>query len=199
MPYPSPTHLVGPVRSTLCKLQRKLRASVSRRSHTLCDGVVRGWSRLQMTQGLAGGGRRWVGGGTVDELPIGRRVAYWRGRRKMSQQVFADRLGKSKSWVDKVERGVRRLDKFSVVYEIADVLQVDVQLLLGKEPERRPESVNCVDAVEVAEIRGALERYEAFSTFFAPPADFPHVQEMYKAVNHAWLTFQHARYGVLAR
>ena len=62
----------------------------------------------------------------MDELPIGRRVAYWRGRRKMSQQVFADRLGKSKSWVDKVERGVRRLDKFSVVYEIADVLQVDV-------------------------------------------------------------------------
>jgi transcriptional regulator with XRE-family HTH domain len=135
----------------------------------------------------------------VDELPIGRRVAYWRNRRKMSQQVFADRLGKSKSWVDKVERGVRRLDKFSVVYEIADVLQVDVQLLLGKEPERRPDSVNCVDAVEVAEIRAALERYEAFSTFFAPPADFPHVLELHKAVNHAWLTFQHARYGVLAR
>ena len=41
----------------------------------------------------------------MDELPIGRRVAYWRTRRKMSQQVFADRLGKSKSWVDKVERG----------------------------------------------------------------------------------------------
>src|SRR3712207_4796517 len=79
----------------------------------------------------------------VDELPIGRRVAYWRTRRKMSQQVFAGRLGKSKSWVDKVERGVRRLDKFSVVYEIADVLQVDVQLLLGKDVERRPETQNC--------------------------------------------------------
>lgn len=135
----------------------------------------------------------------MDELPIGRRVAYWRNRRKMSQQVFADRLGKSKSWVDKVERGVRRLDKFSVVYEIADVLQVDVQLLLGKEPERKPESINCVDAVEVAEIRAALERYEAFSAFFAPPADPPPILEMRKAVTHAWMTFQHARYGVLAR
>ncbi|MCX4472181.1 helix-turn-helix domain-containing protein [Micromonospora sp. NBC_01655] len=39
-----------------------------------------------------------------DRLPVGRRVAYWRGRRRMSQQVFADRLGKSKNWVDKVER-----------------------------------------------------------------------------------------------
>src|ERR1700712_4460850 len=82
-------------------------------------------------------------GRRVGELPTGRRVAYWRGRRKMSQQVFADRLGKSKSWVDKVERGVRRLDKFSVVYEIADVLAVDVQLLLGKDVERRPEAPHC--------------------------------------------------------
>src|ERR1700755_432918 len=109
-------------------------------------------------------GMSW--GGTVGELPIGRRVAYWRSRRKMSQQVFADRLGKSKSWVDKVERGVRRLDKLYVVYEIADVLQLDVQLLLGKEPERRPDTINCVDQVEVEEIRAALERYDSISAFF---------------------------------
>jgi transcriptional regulator with XRE-family HTH domain len=135
----------------------------------------------------------------VDELPIGRRVAYWRGRRKMSQQVFADRLGKSKSWVDKVERGVRRLDKFSVVYEIADVLQVDVQLLLGKEPERRIDSVNCIDQVEVEEIRAALERYDQISAFFFAPTQALPLPEMRKAVSHAWLTYQHAKYGVLAR
>lgn len=135
----------------------------------------------------------------MDELPIGRRVAYWRGRRKMSQQVFADRLGKSKSWVDKVERGVRRLDKFSVVYEIADVLQVDVQLLLGKDVERRPDSINCIDQVEVEEIRAALERYDQMSAFFQPTPQCPPLPEMKKAVSHAWLTFQHAKYGVLAR
>ncbi|HKT02277.1 MAG TPA: helix-turn-helix domain-containing protein [Rugosimonospora sp.] len=135
----------------------------------------------------------------MDELPIGRRVAYWRGRRKMSQQVFADRLGKSKSWVDKVERGVRRLDKFSVVYEIADVLQVDVQLLLGKDPERRQGNVVCIDQVEVEEIRSALERYDAISAFFCNPPQPPPIEEMRKAVGHAWLTYQHAKYGVLAR
>ncbi|WP_127504103.1 helix-turn-helix domain-containing protein [Actinoplanes solisilvae] len=135
----------------------------------------------------------------MDELPIGRRVAYWRGRRKMSQQVFADRLGKSKSWVDKVERGVRRLDKFSVVYEIADVLQVDVQLLLGKDVERRPETQNCIDQVEVEEIRAALERYDQMSAFFQAVPHSPPIAEMRKAVSHAWLTFQHAKYGVLAR
>ncbi|MBB5869892.1 transcriptional regulator with XRE-family HTH domain [Allocatelliglobosispora scoriae] len=135
----------------------------------------------------------------MDELPIGRRVAYWRNRRKMSQQVFADRLGKSKSWVDKVERGVRRLDKFSVVYEIADVLSLDVQLLMGKDPDRRVESVNCIDQIEVAEIRAALERYDQISAFFYAPPEPPPMDEMRKSVGHAWQTFQHARYGMLAR
>src|ERR671920_75986 len=110
----------------------------------------------------------------------------------MSQQVFADRLGKSKSWVDKVERGVRRLDKFSVVYDIADVLQVDVQLLLGKDVERRPETPNCIDQVEVEEIRAALERYDQMSAFFHPVPQAPPLTEMRKAVSHAWLTYQHA-------
>jgi transcriptional regulator with XRE-family HTH domain len=138
-------------------------------------------------------------GSGVDELPIGRRVAYWRSRRRMSQQVFADRLGKSKSWVDKIERGVRRLDKFSVVYEIADVLQVDVQLLLGRDAERRPGSINCIDQIEVEEIRSALERYDQMSAFFTGHPDRPPLEELRKAVGHAWLTFQHAKYGVLAR
>ncbi|MEQ4302226.1 helix-turn-helix domain-containing protein [Plantactinospora sp. B6F1] len=135
----------------------------------------------------------------MDELPIGRRVAYWRGRRKMSQQVFADRLGKSKSWVDKVERGVRRLDKFSVLYEIADVLQLDAQLLLGKAPERRADGLTCIDEVEVDEIRSALERYDSMSSFLTTNPQPPSLAEMTKSVNHAWLTFQYARYGVLTR
>lgn len=135
----------------------------------------------------------------MDELPIGRRVAYWRGRRKMSQQVFADRLGKSKSWVDKVERGVRRLDKFSVLYEIADVLQLDVQLLLGKEPERRAGGMTCIDEVEVDEIRSALERYDSMSAFFHSVNEPPPLAEMKKAISHAWLTYQYSRYGVLTR
>ena len=135
----------------------------------------------------------------MDELPIGRRVAYWRSRRKLSQQVFADRLGKSKSWVDKVERGVRKLDKLSVVYEIADVLQVDVQVLHGREPERRTDGVNGVDPAEVEEIRAALERYDQLSMFLRTPPEAPRLADMRKAVGHAWLTFQHARYDSLAR
>src|SRR2546429_9602737 len=106
----------------------------------------------------------------MDELPIGRRVAYWRGRRRMSQQVFADRLGKSKSWVDKVERGVRRLDKFSVLHEIADVLQLEVSLLMGRDPPRKADSSNCVDQIAGEGIRVALERDDRIPALFEPPA-----------------------------
>ena len=131
------------------------------------------------------------------ELPIGRRVAYWRMRRRMSQQVFADRLGKSKSWVDKIERGVRRLDKFSVLHEIADVLQIDVQLLLGRAPARQPGGTPGVNQGEVDAIRSALERYDSVSVAAWPkPAD---LNELGKAISHAWLTFQYARYTVLTR
>lgn len=136
----------------------------------------------------------------MDELPIGRRVAYWRQRRRMSQQLFADQLGKSKSWVDKVERGVRRLDKFSVLYEIADLLRIDVQLLLDSEMPRKPDSINCVDQIEVEEIRGALENYDQVVAYFdAPRLDQVPLDQLAKAVTHAWASFQHAKYGMVAR
>jgi transcriptional regulator with XRE-family HTH domain len=119
----------------------------------------------------------------------------------MSQQLFADRLGKSKSWVDKVERGVRRLDRFSTIAEIAEVLQVDVQVLMGgREPARRADGGNGgVDPVEVAEIRAALERYDKISSFAAAPPEPPALPDLRKAVDHAWMTFQHSSYARLAK
>ncbi|WP_369077173.1 helix-turn-helix domain-containing protein [Symbioplanes lichenis] len=144
---------------------------------------------------VAGAPAHYPAGG----LPIGRRISYWRTRRKMSQQVFADRMGKSRSWVDKVERGVRRIDKLSVIYEIADVLAVDVQLLLGRDVEPRPETRNDIDQVDIEKIRAALERYDLMSAFFAQPPPAPPLSELGKAVRRAWLTYQHRNYGPLTR
>jgi transcriptional regulator with XRE-family HTH domain len=141
----------------------------------------------------------------MDESDVGGRVAYWRRRRRMSQQVFADRLGKSKSWVDKVERGVRRLDRCSVVREIAEVLQVEVQLLLDRDLQRRADGAGgavCAggaDRVDVEAIRNGLECYIGAAAFFdrSPPGNC--LPEVDKAVDHAWLTLQRADYEPLAR
>ncbi|MGW4466280.1 helix-turn-helix domain-containing protein [Micromonospora sp. NPDC004704] len=131
---------------------------------------------------------------------VGRRVAYWRGRRRLSQQVFADRMGKSKSWVDKTERGLRRLDKFSVLYEIAEVLSIDVALLLGKEPAERGAVVSSgVSSDDLEALRGSLERYVAVAGYFQARLNPPALHDLRKVVTHARLTFEHARYDLLVK
>ncbi|MFE9185402.1 helix-turn-helix domain-containing protein [Micromonospora harpali] len=128
-----------------------------------------------------------------DLLPVGRRVAYWRGRRRLSQQMLADRLGKSKSWVDKVERGVRALDRVSTLHDIAAVLRIDAAVLLGR--DARPAwATERAEGVE--RIRAALSAYEIMlgraTQRPAVPAD-----RLARQVGHGWITYQHARYPQL--
>ncbi|WFE36606.1 helix-turn-helix domain-containing protein [Micromonospora sp. WMMD975] len=121
-------------------------------------------------------------------------MAYWRGRRRLSQQVFADRLGKSKSWVDKVERGVRRLDKLSTLQEIARVLRIDTAALVGQDAA----PVQAAGRVEgVERIRVALSRYEIPLGKSAGRRPVVPVDRMVRDVGYAWTTFQHARYPQL--
>ncbi|MET7820364.1 helix-turn-helix domain-containing protein [Micromonospora zamorensis] len=125
-----------------------------------------------------------------DPVPIGRRVAYLRVRRRLSQQSFADRLGKSKSWVDKVERGIRSLERVSTIRDIAAVLRVDASALLGRDVQ----PVGVAEQREgVARIRAALSAYEMA---FGRPTDREVVSpvRLAREVRHAWMTFQHARY-----
>ncbi|MEU4554543.1 helix-turn-helix domain-containing protein [Micromonospora violae] len=124
---------------------------------------------------------------TNDDIPIGRRVANWRVRRSMTQQMLADRLRRSKSWVDKIERGARPLDRYSVIQELAHVLRVDPEVLLG---QQRPTPAGTPDGVD--DIRAALARYDI-------PQAAPRTDELRRQVGHAWLTYQHAHYGQLVR
>ncbi|MEU1360109.1 helix-turn-helix transcriptional regulator [Micromonospora zamorensis] len=125
---------------------------------------------------------------TSDDVPIGRRVARWRVRRSMTQQMLADRLCRSKSWVDKIERGARSLDRYSVIQELADVLRVDPEVLLG---EQRSTPAGPRDGVD--DIRAALARYDV------PQAPTQTMEEVRRQVGYAWLTYQHAHYGQLVR
>ncbi|MFI7437900.1 helix-turn-helix domain-containing protein [Micromonospora haikouensis] len=96
---------------------------------------------------------------TGDEPPIGRRVAELRVSRGMSQQVFADRIGRSKSWVDKVERGVRTLDRFSVIETVAATLGVAPAVLLGGRAQRGS-AAGADTGSAVERVREALARYD---------------------------------------
>ncbi|MFC7650459.1 helix-turn-helix transcriptional regulator [Streptosporangium lutulentum] len=68
----------------------------------------------------------------VDVL-VGRRVAAARRRRGLSQMAFAALIGRSESWVSKVETGVIRLDSLSLAQSIADLFGIPLQHLLALE------------------------------------------------------------------
>ncbi|MFY1683978.1 helix-turn-helix domain-containing protein [Micromonospora sp. WMMD730] len=129
-------------------------------------------------------------------LPVGRRVAHWRGRRGLSQQVFADRLGKSKSWVDKVERGVRTLDKVSTLQDIAAVLRIDPGVLLGRDLQ----AVDVSGPVEgVERVREALSTYDIAVGRSTVRGQVLSADRLARDVTYAWGTFRHARYPQVTR
>ncbi|MEH0971534.1 helix-turn-helix domain-containing protein [Micromonospora sp. CPCC 205546] len=123
------------------------------------------------------------------ELPIGRRVAQLRVRRGMSQQVFADRIGKSKSWVDKVERGVRNLDRLSVIETVAGVLGVATGALVGRNAHQ---ATATEVAAAVERIREALARYDT-------PATSTSLADLDRQVAYAHTAYHHAQYPQVLR
>ncbi|MEV4754927.1 helix-turn-helix domain-containing protein [Micromonospora sp. NPDC049559] len=137
-------------------------------------------------------------------MPIGQRVAYWRHGRGLTQQLLADQLGRSKSWVEKVERGVRTLDRFSVLQQVAGALRIDVQLLLAAGSGAGSGSSGGGGGGGPARLdwdalRTALERYPPASWCLDRDLPQPDLRELRKAVDHAWLGFQHAGYDLLVR
>lgn len=85
--------------------------------------------------------------------PIGDRIRIYRGRRGLSQRELAGLIGRSESWLSQVERGVRTVDRFSVLVDIAQVLRTNVQTLAGTRMEYAPngdEHVDGIDAVMTA-------------------------------------------------
>ena len=64
----------------------------------------------------------------------------------------------------------------------------------------QPES-HCLDSFEVAEIRHALQRYQAISALLRPAiqAEPPTLSQVERQVTYAWLSFQGARYAVLGQ
>jgi len=128
----------------------------------------------------------------MDDRELGRRIGYWR-RRKLTQAVFADRLGRSKSWVEKVERGERSAGRLSVLDDICQVLHVDVAALIGSEPARRAQA--CLDDTEVERIRSSLERY----AFDSGSDRAPDLVALRGELAHAWAAFEFADYQVMGQ
>lgn len=118
---------------------------------------------------------------------IGRRVRYWRLRRSLDRQRFADMVGRSTSWLDKIEKGERNLLRLPMLDRVAEVLGVDPAALTDGSTARQ--AARCVDAVEVQTIREALSWYPSLSAQGSeqePKLD--QVTKQLAYVDQAWLS-----------
>ncbi len=83
---------------------------------------------------------------------VGRQIAYYRTRRALSQRDFAAMIDRSESWVSQVERGVRQIDRLSVLRTVAHALHVPLCDLVGDaslvtESPSAPESTRVLRAL----------------------------------------------------
>ncbi|MBY8885002.1 helix-turn-helix domain-containing protein [Streptomyces sp. PTM05] len=68
------------------------------------------------------------------EKALGRKIALNRKRRGLSQKELAGLLDRSEAWVSQVERGVRRIDRMTVLEKVADVLDIPIAELAAEAP-----------------------------------------------------------------
>ncbi|GAA4630637.1 helix-turn-helix transcriptional regulator [Actinoallomurus vinaceus] len=65
---------------------------------------------------------------------LGRKIADHRKRRGLSQPELARLIGRSVAWVSQVERGVRKVDRMSVLETVAEALDVPLAELAAEAP-----------------------------------------------------------------
>lgn len=125
---------------------------------------------------------------------IGQRVAIARRRRGLSQAVLANLIGRSESWLSQVERGIRSVDRLPVLMDLAEVLHVEVDTLLGRPWKFGPNGGSVPDELEPT--RRYLNGYRYL--FESPHGDHADVNSLPRVVTAGHLDYQAARYGAVA-
>jgi transcriptional regulator with XRE-family HTH domain len=133
----------------------------------------------------------------TDPTPLGERIAYYRRRRGLSQVKLAGLLGRSESWLSQVERGVRSIDRISVLTEVAAALNVPVTEL---SPDPLVQREEAAQHPTVHAVRMALSRHDALpamlgSRRLAAPEAGP--AELEAGAERAWKLTHASRYTEL--
>ncbi len=130
----------------------------------------------------------------VTEGPIGERIRIYRRRRGLSQRELADLVGRSESWLSQVERGIRSVDRLSVLIDVARVLKTDVESLAGYQFAYAPNGHPELDGLE--EIRTALSAYPGLGLSNVPAGDLNEISRLTTEVHQR---YQAADYGAAAK
>ncbi|MQS17520.1 helix-turn-helix transcriptional regulator [Streptomyces kaniharaensis] len=134
----------------------------------------------------------------MDVGGIGRRIAYWRERRGLTQEQVGRLVGMTRRGVQDIERGERQGDpRVSVVETFAAALQVRVEDLLGDGPPAS--AAQCMDTAELAAIRATLLSPAVLLPGLARDDARPDLERLRRNVSYGWTAFQYARFTSLGR
>jgi transcriptional regulator with XRE-family HTH domain len=133
--------------------------------------------------------------GMTNELTIGERVAWYRRRRGMSQEVLAAIVERTVDWVSKVENNRIELDRLSVIKAVADALDVSLGDLLA-EPSLMDWTPDGGHRT-VPALRDALMDYRQITPFGGqhPPVAAPPLADLDRELTDMWSAYQGSRFG----
>ncbi|MFJ4771526.1 helix-turn-helix domain-containing protein [Streptomyces uncialis] len=135
----------------------------------------------------------------TENLTTGERVAWYRRRRGLSQEVLAGLVGRTTDWLSKAENNRIELDRLSVIASLAKALDVSLGDLLA-EPTLLDWSSDSGSRT-VPALREALMDYKQLTPLLgSPPNDEPPALKDLRAdVKEVLDAYQASRYGFATR
>ena len=119
----------------------------------------------------------------------------YRRRRGLSQVALAGLIGRSESWLSQVERGLCSVDRLSVLLDIARILHVDVESLIGRPWQLAPNGGAVAQGLDL--VRQVMTRYDHLLGVDAP--GMPPRQELSVQVARLHQDYGAARYESVIR
>lgn len=135
--------------------------------------------------------------GMTDDMTIGQRVAFYRNRRGLSQEILAGLIGRTADWLRKVEHDRIPLDRLSVIRRLAYALDVALGDLI-EEPALLQWSEGPGQQT-VPALRVALMGYQQFLLDGAQCDEPVHLDALEREIATEWEDYQQSRYFRLAR
>jgi transcriptional regulator with XRE-family HTH domain len=107
-----------------------------------------------------------------DDSTVGERIAYYRRRRGMTQQVLCGLVGgRSTEWLRQIENGRRDVDKLSTIVAVAEALRISPSALLPGPFRGRANTSSALGSApdHVPEIEAAMLRYDGIADLVGVP------------------------------
>lgn len=136
-----------------------------------------------------------------DEATVGERIAYYRKRATMTQEVLCGLVGgKSTEWLRQIESGQREVDRLSTIVEVAKALRIKPNDLLPGPFRAKSASNEGIGSAPnaVPEIQTALLRYDGIAGLLGIPDRPVNPAHLRMTVERAFVCSQTERWSEMA-